>query len=80
MAVNNPISGLNKIFDNRIQQDRLRKTMYIIKNKYGKNSVRKACETIEPDVMKDAIGFGSVRELEADDNTGEGINNFLLEE
>ena len=67
------------LFDNRIQQDKLRKTMYLIKNKYGKNSVRKACETIEQDVMKDAIGFGSVKELSADDN-GDGLNNFLLEE
>ncbi|MDQ6757263.1 MAG: DNA polymerase IV [Bacteroidota bacterium] len=67
------------LFDNRIQRDALRRTMYVIKNKYGKNSVRKACETIEPDVMKDAIGFGSVKELNADDN-GEGLNNFLLEE
>lgn len=68
-----------KLFDNRIQQDKLRKTMYLLKNKYGKNSIRKACETIEPGVMKDAIGFGSVRELEADDG-GKGLNNFLLEE
>ena len=67
------------LFDNRIQQDKLRKTMYLIKNKYGRNSVRKACETIEADVMKDAIGFGSVKELIADDN-GDGLNNFLLEE
>ena len=67
------------LFDNRIQRDALRRTMYVIKNKYGKNSVRKACETIEPDVMKDAIGFGSVKELNADDN-GEGLNNFLLQE
>lgn len=67
------------LFDNRIQQDKLRKTMYLIKNKYGKNSVRKACETIEADVMKDAIGFGSVKELNADDN-GDRLNNFLLEE
>ncbi len=63
------------LFDNRIQQDKLRKTMYQIKNKYGKNSVRKACETVEPDVMRDAIGFGSVKELNTD-----GLNNFLLEE
>lgn len=66
------------LFDNRIQQNSLRKTMYLIKNKYGKNSVRKACETVEPDVMKDAIGFGSVKELNANDENG--INNFLLEE
>lgn len=67
------------LFDNRIQQDKLRKIMYLIKNKYGKNSVRKACETIEPDVMKDAIGFGSVKELSADGDNN-GLNNFLLED
>ncbi|MEO7291768.1 MAG: hypothetical protein ABIW34_01610, partial [Ginsengibacter sp.] len=67
------------LFDNRIQQDKLRKTMYLIKNKYGKNSVRKACETIEAEVMKDAIGFGSVKELIADDQS-DGLNNFFLEE
>jgi len=65
-----------QLFDNRVRQDKLRKTMYLIKNKYGENSVRKACETIEPGVMIDAIGFGSVKELNADT----GLNNFLLEE
>ena len=66
------------LFDNRIQQDKLRKTMYNIKDKYGKNSVRKASETIEPDVMKDAIGFGSVKDLM--NGEGDHFNNFLLEE
>ena len=81
ITVNNFISAKfiqYNLFDNRIQQDALRRTMYVIKNKYGKNSVRKACETIEPDVMKDAIGFGSVKELNADSD--DGLNNFLLEE
>lgn len=63
------------LFDNRIQQDKLRKVMYEIKDKYGKNTVRKATETIQPKVMKDAIGFGSVKDL-----YGEHFNKFLLEE
>ena len=64
------------LFDNRIQRDSLRKAMYNIKDKYGKNSMRKASEIIEPLVMKDAIGFGSVKDL----NAANGINNYLLEE
>jgi hypothetical protein len=35
------------------------------KSKYGKNSVRKTCETVETDIVKNAIGFGSVKELNA---------------
>jgi len=65
------------LFDNRINKDHLRKVMYDIKDRYGKNSVRKASEIIERDVLKDAIGFGSVKDL----NAAEGkLNNFLLEE
>ena len=70
------------LFDNRIQQDQLRKIMYTIKDKYGKNSVRKGCEIIEENVMKDAIGFGSVKDLMVgEEDEGEStFNNFLLEE
>ncbi|RYD57914.1 MAG: DNA polymerase IV [Sphingobacteriales bacterium] len=63
------------LFDNRIQKDKLRKVMYEIKDKYGKNTVRKATETIQPKVMKDAIGFGSVKDLYSDH-----FNKYLLEE
>lgn len=63
------------LFDNRIQQDKLRRVMYDLKDKYGKNSVRKATETIQPKVMKDAIGFGSVKDLYT-----EHFNKYLLEE
>jgi DNA polymerase-4 len=62
------------LFDNRIQQDKLRRVMYDLKDKYGKNSVRKAAETIQPKVMKDAIGFGSVKDL-----YGKNLNKYLLE-
>lgn len=46
--------------------------MYDIKDRFGRDKVRKASETIQPDVMRDAIGFGSVKDLEG--------NNYLLEE
>ncbi len=67
------------LFDNRIKKDVLRKTMYNIKDKYGKNTVRKGSELIEPDVMKDAIGFGSVKDMLMNDD-GEVRNKYLLEE
>ncbi|HMR84405.1 MAG TPA: hypothetical protein PKE30_14780, partial [Niabella sp.] len=68
------------LFDNRFQLDRLRKVMYTIKDQYGKNIVRKASETIEAGQMKDAIGFGSVKDLYQQNDMGMGFNKFLLEE
>ncbi len=67
------------LFDNRMQKDRLRTIIYHLKDKYGKNMVRKASETVAPGQMKDAIGFGSVKDMyQTDEATG--FNNFLLEE
>src|SRR5690606_21469783 len=64
------------LFDNRIRFDKLRKAMYNIKDDFGKNSVRRAAETIQHDVMRDAIGFGSVKDL----YEGKHFNHYLLEE
>lgn len=68
------------LFDNRLQKDRLRKTMYNIKDLYGKNMVRKASETIDAGQMKDAIGFGSVKDLYQYNDEHDRFNKFLLEE
>lgn len=67
------------LFDNRMQKDKLRKIMYRIKDQYGKNMVRKASETIAAGQMKDAIGFGSVKDLYQNDSNAK-FNKFLLEE
>jgi len=67
------------LFDNRMQKDKLRKVMYGIKDKYGKNIVRKGSELFAPNEMKDAIGFGSVRDMVMLDD-GEIRNKYLLEE
>lgn len=64
------------LFDNRMRQDLVRKAMYHIKDDFGKNSVRKASETIQHKVMTDAIGFGSVKDL----YSGGNFNHYLLEE
>lgn len=63
------------LFDNRIRQDKARKIMYAIKDDYGKNSVRRAAEIIQHDVMRDAIGFGSVKDL----YQGTNFNHYLME-
>lgn len=64
------------LFDNRMKQDLLRKVLYDIKGKWGKYSVRKATEIVEQSKIKDAIGFGSVKDL----NDGNRLNQYLLEE
>lgn len=63
------------LFDNRIRHDVLRKAMYSLKDQYGKNIVRKAAEMFEPKVMRDAIGFGSVKDMYANN-----FNQYALEE
>jgi DNA polymerase-4 len=68
------------LFDNRIKKDTVRKVMYQIKEDFDqKNIVRKGCELIIPNVMKDAIGFGSVRDMLAGQD-GKVKNKHLLEE
>lgn len=70
------------LFDNKIQKDLLRKTVYNIKDKYGKDIVRKAAETVEGTHLKDAIGFGSVKDLYDNASPGifeKGFNKYLLE-
>ncbi len=68
---------LYSLFDNRMQRDKLRKVMYDIKDQYGKYAVRKASETVERSDLKDAIGFGSVKDLIQEDGH---YNQFMLEE
>lgn len=64
------------LFDNNIRWDAVRKAMYKIKDEYGKNSVRRAAETLQHDVMRDAIGFGSVKDL----YEGDHFNQYLLQD
>jgi DNA polymerase IV len=67
------------LFDNRIKKDVVRKVMYQIKDRFEqKDIVRKGCELFVPNVMKDAIGFGSVKDMLMKE--GEVKNKFMLEE
>ena len=67
------------LFDNRLKRDTLRRVVYQIKDLYDqKNIVRKGSELFSPYVMKDAIGFGSVKDMLVID--GEVKNKHMLEE
>lgn len=68
------------LFDDKLQKDMLRKTVYTIKDRFGKNMVRKASETMEAGQMKDAIGFGSVKDLYEGLDEVFKHNSFLLQD
>jgi DNA polymerase-4 len=73
------------LFENKLQEDTARKVLYEIKDVYGKNIVRKASEIVNPHEMRDAIGFGSVKDLYINaDALSEGdereTNKYLLED
>jgi len=79
LNIHNFISDVHvqySLFDNKIKEDKVRKTMYEMKDRYGKNMVRKASETVQAHEMRDAIGFGSVKDL----YEGEHFNQYLLED
>lgn len=60
------------LFENKMKQDKLRMVLYDIKDRFGRDKVRKATEIISPGEMVDAIGFGSVKDVQT--------NNYLLVE
>lgn len=66
------------LFDNKIKQDIARKAMYDIKDKYGRDKVRKASETIQAYEMRDAIGFGSVKDFTP--QSSDNLNQYLLQD
>ena len=52
--------------------------MYALKDRYRRDIVRRASEIMNPHEMRDAIGFGSVKDL--GDKDGSPINEYLLED
>ena len=56
------------IFDNsHIKTNKLRKTVYNIKDKYGNKTIKRVSELSDDDMVDDVIGFGSVKDV----NSGE---------
>ena len=51
------------LFDNNVQRHKLRKAVNSIRDKFGKDIIKKAIEKHEKEAMADAVGFGSVKHL-----------------
>lgn len=54
------------MFDNRAKEDKLRRTVYNVRDKFGFEKIQSAAELLDKPVMKDVIGFGSIKDLSAD--------------
>lgn len=58
-------SSINQLalWDNKFKQDNLRKEVYNLKDKFGFEKILHAAELTKTPVLKDVIGFGSVKDL-----------------
>ena len=54
------------LFDTNYKKDKLRKVVYNLKDKFGKEKLLRAAELKEGDTIKDVIGFGSVKDIHPD--------------
>ncbi len=57
------------LFEDNSKKDHLRKIVYDLKDKFGKNKLMRAIEVKEGDLMQDVIGFGSVKDLYNDERS-----------
>lgn len=58
------------LFENNVRNDCMRKAVYEVKEKHGKNKIMRASEIHDEPVLKDVIGFGSVKDIyEGDDDS-----------
>ena len=51
------------LFEDNSKKDKLRKTVYNLKDKFGLNKLMRAAELTENTEIKDVIGFGSIKDL-----------------
>ena len=51
------------MFEDNSKQDKLRKTVYALKDKFGFNKLMRVAELNDLAPVKDVIGFGSVKDL-----------------
>lgn len=66
IAVTNFVNNGNmlySLFEDMEQKETARKTMHAIKDKFGYNKIMRAVEMTDNRVIKDVIGFGSVKDL-----------------
>ncbi len=57
------------LFEDNSKKDHLRKVVYDLKNKFGKQKLLRAVELKEGEIMQDVIGFGSVKDFYGDEKT-----------
>lgn len=55
------------LFEDNSKKDHLRKVVYDLKNKFGKQKLLRAVELREGEIMQDVIGFGSVKDFYSDE-------------
>lgn len=60
------------LFENNVRIDTMRKALYEVKDKHGSNKIMRASELHDEPVLKDVIGFGSVKDIYEGE---EGPNN-----
>ena len=53
------------MFEDNSRKDKLRKTVYALKDKFGLGKLMRGAELNDEGVVKDVIGFGSVKDLHA---------------
>jgi DNA polymerase-4 len=51
------------LFGDNLEKDKLRKVVYSVKDKFGFEKVQLAAELTATPVMKDVIGFGSIKDI-----------------
>lgn len=51
------------LYESTVRKDNLRKTVYNLKDKFGFEKIMHAAELTDTPVMKDVIGFGSIKDL-----------------
>ncbi len=57
------------LFEDHSKKDHLRKIVYNLKDKFGKQKLMRAVELRDGEIIQDVIGFGSVKDLYNDDKT-----------
>ena len=56
-------TDISSVWDNKFKEDNLRKVVYSIKDKFGYEKILHGAEIQDTPVLKDVIGFGSIKDL-----------------
>lgn len=70
--IDSELINLN-LFEDTIKTGNLRKTVYDIKNRFGKDKIMKAAEMGDEQILKDVIGFGSIKDFYVGEEFKEGF-------